>query len=128
MNQYADQTFYTGTYLQGRTPIITAAYDYYFREASRRIDGVIINGDPESYEEVKCCCCEIGELLYSYEADTSAIKASGGSGKTSESVQGWSVSYQSKQERTAQLNTDITAAIAKWLTGTGLLYQGVGSC
>ena len=37
---YADETYYKGDYLAGKKAVITAAYTYYFREASRILDAV----------------------------------------------------------------------------------------
>lgn len=122
MTIYADETYYTSTYLAGRAAILTAAYVYYFREASKIIDVYTFgNIDPGSYpDEVKMCCCELAETLYA--ADKEAAKSIG---KTSESVQGWSVSYQSGTERKQEQDTKQHDIIFKWLSGSGLLFSGV---
>lgn len=119
---YADETFYNETYLAGKAAVITTAYTYYFREASRIIDVYTYNNiDPDSVpEEVKMCCCELAEQACKY--DTAQSQSFG---KNSESVQGWSVSYDSAAaQNEAQTNAQ-KDIIYKWLSGSGLLFSGV---
>lgn len=122
MVTYADEAFYNETYLAGKAAVITTAHTYYFREASRIIDVYTFgNIDPDNIpEEVKMCCCELAEQAFKY--DTAQAQSFG---KNSESVQGWSVSYDSAAaQNDAQKNAQ-TDIIIKWLSGSGLLFSGV---
>ncbi|MBP3272606.1 MAG: hypothetical protein J6M17_10345 [Ruminococcus sp.] len=122
MTIYADENFYASEYLAGKKAVITAAYTYYFREASRIID-VYTFGNVSAEDvpdEVRMCCCELAEQICAYDAEQEDSN-----GKSAESVQGWSVTYASAAEKKAQLDSRQRDIICKWLSGTGLLYSGV---
>lgn len=124
MTVYADHEFYTNEYLAGKSAAVTAAdFAYYARQASAVIDrythGNINNEDIP--EQVKYCCCELAELMHSAETSKAAQKA----GISSESVQGWSQSYESSESRRNALRSSQRECIYKWLSNTGLLYSGV---
>ncbi len=119
---YADENYYKDSYLCGRAAVITSAFEYYVRSASQLIrqhtySNINENSVPDS---VKLCCCELAELLYKSE---DFEKKHGET--SSESVQGWSKSFESKQERQKALNVAARNCIYKWLGGTGLLFAGV---
>lgn len=119
---YADETYYKGEYLAGKQAVITAAYTYYFREASRVLDTLTFGNIKEDNitDNVRMCCCEIAESLYTSEKEQAKSV-----GKTAENVQGWSVSYASGTDQKAQLNAAVGDIATKWLSGSGLLYSGV---
>ena len=124
MTVYADYTYYTTEYLAGKSAAVTAAdFPYYAKQASAVIDQYTYgNVNAESIpEEVKNCCCELVEQ--SYKADTS--ESAGKAGISSESVQGWSVSYESSEARKTATQNAQKDVIRKWLYNTGLLYSGV---
>ena len=121
MVSYANESFYLGDYLCGKGAAITAAFDFYARAATQKIklythDNV---DDTDIPEAVKMCCCEVAELLYRNDNDGTQ------SGVSSESVGGWSKSYESAEARERMLNVKVKEIVCKWLTGTGLLYCGV---
>ena len=119
---YADESFYNDEYLCGKEAVITAAFDYYARSATveiKRFTGR--NVDEGNIPEcVKNCCCELAELI----CEHTAVKARS-DGKTSESVAGWSVSYESSQQAKETFTNAVCDIIYKWLSGTGLLFTGV---
>lgn len=119
---YADEIYYKNTYLAGKQAVITAAYTYYFREASRVLDTLTFGNIKEDNvtDNVRMCCCEIAESLYTSEKEQSKS-----AGKTSESVQGWSASYASGAEQQTALNGKVGDIVTKWLSGSGLLFSGV---
>ena len=124
MTVYADYTYYTTEYLAGKSAAVAAAdFPYYAKQASAVIDQYTYgNVNAESVpEEVKNCCCELVEQ--SYKADTS--ESAGKAGISSESVQGWSVSYESSEARKTATQNAQKDVIRKWLYNTGLLYSGV---
>lgn len=124
MTVYADYEFYTNEYLAGKSAAVTAAdFTFYARQASAEIARYTHgNIDSENIiEEVKLCCCELAEDMY--RADNS--KAAEKQGISSESVQGWSQSYESAGERSTALKGTVRDVIRKWLSSTGLLYSGV---
>ena len=124
MTVYAEYNFYTSEYLAGKSAAVTAAdFPYYARQASTLIDQYTHgNIDAENVpEQVQYCCCELAEQMYA--ADTS--EASQKDGISSESVQGWSQSYESSETRKTALRSSQRECIYKWLSNTGLLYSGV---
>lgn len=124
MTVYADYNYYTTEYLAGKSAAVTAAdFPYYARQASTLIDQYTHgNIDAENVpEQVQYCCCELAEQMYA--ADTS--EASQKEGISSESVQGWSQSYESSETRKTALRSSQRECIYKWLSNTGLLYSGI---
>lgn len=118
---YADEDYYKKEYLQGKVAVITAAFPYYSREASQVIKKYVFDNidDENPPEEVRMCCCEIAELAY--KRDQSAQS----DGVSSESVQGWSKSYESTESRRNAFDKAIRECIYNWLSSTGLLYRGI---
>jgi len=124
MTAYADYNYYTTTYLAGKSAAVTAAdFPYYAKQASAVIDrythGNIDSADvPDAVRE---CCCELAEII----SKSDSSKASKKDGISSESVQGWSQSYESSESRKNALRSSQKECIYKWLSNTGLLYSGV---
>lgn len=119
---YADEEYYKIEYLCGKKAVIDTAFDFYARSATgeiKRFTGRNIEDDKVP-DCVKNCCCELAELIYTHEKATA-----GTSGKTSESVGGWSVNYESREQAEAVYNSTVVDCIYKWLSGTGLLFVGV---
>lgn len=124
MTVYADYEFYTSEYLAGKSAAVTAAdFTYYARQASALIAQYTFgNIKADSVpEEVKNCCCELVEQIHTADTSQAAQKA----GISSESVQGWSQSYESSEARKTALRSSQRECIYKWLSNTGLLYSGV---
>ena len=124
MTVYADHIFYTSEYLSGKAEAVTAAdFPYYARQASAVID-MYTHGNIDKTDipdEVRFCCCELAEQICN--ADNS--KANEKDGIASESVQGWSQSYESSESRRAAGKSAQRECIYKWLGSLGLLYSGV---
>ena len=122
MTRYADSGFYLNSY-RPPCPMSSASFDFWANQASAIIKSRTFGNIDESRgipEEVKMCCCEIAELLFH---DDKRKQESGG--LSSESVGGWSKSYESSESAEKTLNSSVSKAIQKWLSGTGLLYSGV---
>lgn len=121
MNNYADSDFYNNSYLCGRAAVIKTAANFYFRESTQKIQLYTgLNVDETNIPEcVKMCCCEVAEKLYSAEQTDITVGS-----VSSESVGGWSKSYENSGVRKQRLEKEIRRTIYKWLTGTGLLYRG----
>lgn len=124
MTAYADYNYYTVTYLAGKTAAVTAAeFPYYANQATALINQYTfgnINAD-DVPDEVKMCCCNLVDELHSMATSETAGKA----GISSESVQGWSQSYESTEARKTAIKSAQKECIRKWLSNTGLLYSGV---
>ncbi len=118
---YADENFYKKEYLQGKAAVITAAFPYYFRKASQIVKKYVLDNidDENPPEEVRMCCCEIAELAYKQDQTAQS------DGVSSESVQGWSKSYESTESRRNAFDKAVKECVYKWLGGTGLLYRGI---
>ena len=123
MVNYADEMFYVNKYtVEGREAVITTAFPYFARLATqeiKRYTGDNVN-EYDIPEEVAMCCCEIAELEYKHEQIGSQTD-----GVSSESVQGWSKSYESTESRKQAFDSAVKECIYKWLSGTGLLYRGL---
>lgn len=123
MNIYADFSFYIDMYKPKKDMAISAAdFSFYARKATQIIKqytgrNINENNIPEC---VKFCCCEIAEIL----AESDKLSQNQG-GKSSESVQGWSISYESKEQTLQAMQTKIKSSVYSWLSGTGLLYRGI---
>lgn len=113
MTVYADETFYMGTYLQSREAVITVAFGYYAQLASAEITAFAGGEFPADAvpEAVRMCCCEIAELLWREETSEASKK----SGIASESVQGWSQSYESSESRRLSQRRAASDVLHKWL-------------
>lgn len=117
MINYADSTYYTGTYKGG--VIDTASFDLYARKATLEIKKNTFGriDDTDIPDEVKMCCCELAEAIY--KADKSRH-----SGKTAEKTGEASVSYESDTNIDIKLEKDTVKTVYNWLADTGLLYRG----
>jgi hypothetical protein len=123
MINYADETFYTGSYLSGREAVIdTASFDYYVRKATLEIKQYTFFNISDSSipDEVKMCCCEVAEAFYKNE------QQSNNSNITSEKVGSYSVTYADKEKTKELFKNECYEIISRWLLLTGFMYQGGG--
>ena len=123
MGMYADNDFYTGEYLQGRNPTISAGFNYYARGASKIIDLYTFGrledvGDIS--KDVKFCCCELAELIFENE-----IQSKDTGNKTSERIGSYSVGFSSKADSEEAFKSKQYDIVIKWLGNTGLCYRGM---
>ena len=122
MTAYADYAFYSGEYL-GRVITSEKDFAYYALRASEIIDSKTFGRISEITPAIKKACCAAADELYS---DASA-KAKAAGGISSESVDGYSVSYRAyntEVEKAAEKR--VNAAIKRYLGGTGLMFRGCG--
>lgn len=123
MTVFADYNFYANKYLMGRKAAVSAAdFSTFARKATQKIklytgNNVDENNIPEC---VQMCCCEIAELFCKEVKFTENNQ-----GVASESVQGWSKSYESTESRNQATDKAIKNIVYEWLSGTGLLYRGI---
>ena len=113
MKAYASESYYIGVYLCGKEPDISAAFDFYAMQATSlmkqyTLDNVDENDIPE-----------LAENIFKAEQE------GGTQGVSSESVGGWSKSYESSDIRRQNADRAVHDIVYKWLSGTGLLYRGV---
>lgn len=125
MTIYADETYYTDSYLLGKAAVIdTAAFSYYARKASLIMDRYtyerLENSVYADTETVKTCCCELAENIYQYETEAEENK-----NVASEKTGDYSVTYADKTSNKATHNTEIRQILTLYLAQTGLLYSGV---
>lgn len=122
MTAYADYAFYTDKYL-GRIIPNENDFAYYALRASEIIDNKTFGRINEITPAVQLACCAAADELYS---DASA-RAKAASGVSSESVDGYSVSYRAydtEAEKAAEKK--VNAAIKLYLGSTGLMFRGCG--
>lgn len=119
---YTNLDFYKNEYLCDKAVVIdSTAFSFYAREASAIIRKHTFDRVTEPVpDEVQLCCCELAEKIYLREKQ----KNSNG-GVSSESVGGWSKSYESSEAQEKQFQTEIKSILSKWLSDTGLLYRGI---
>lgn len=125
MTSFATEDYYKNEYLCGKKAVIDTAFSFYARSATAEIKRYTGQNIDESNvpDCVKNCCCELAELIYEHE------KTAAESGrKSSESVGGWSVSYESREQSEQSFYSSVENCIYKWLSATGLLFTGVKRC
>ncbi len=93
-------------------------YEYKARLELDRFTFGRLKGLQEIPTEAKQCVCEIAEYLYSEAQKTH-------SGISSESTDGYSVTYQ-KEKSSSAINRELYQIAVKHLATTGLLYRGIG--
>ena len=114
-----EYSFYTDTY--GGDEISEDDWQRIAQKAEQRLDSYTFgrcSGDwkGESWcNRAKCAVCEMSEILYADEKRN---------GKTSESTDGYSVSYDTEKS----LSDTLYDVARVYLGDTGLLYAGVDSC
>lgn len=117
--QYAEYGFYLNDYLKGREAALNKSdFDFYAVKATKVIEQYTFGRVETVTDDVKNCCCELAECLQSeHSADNQ-------SGKTSESVGSYSVSYASATDRHRESQQEYSRILHLWLGDTGLLYRG----
>lgn len=122
MVDYAGINFYMNNF--GGGTVEAAAFHRLVKKATLIIKNYAGTNVDESNipDEVQYCCCDIIQILLDAE---SKDKEHGG--VKSESVGGWSKTYEDSSTADAQLNAKIEKSVLLWLSGTGLLYRGVRS-
>ena len=134
---YADFAYYSEVYSGSLIP--QEKFQSLAEKASDRIDaatfGRLENGVPEEYEKnIKRCCCELAESIYSYSAlsDGSAIAGT----IASENIGKYSVTYRSGTEQISAISAQLHGGsagiediykdiIMRHLGRTGLLFRGI---
>lgn len=116
-----DYDFYKENYLAGREAVFDAAsFPFWERKASQTVRnhtfGNIDENKPVS-EEVQMCICEVAECLYRQNTEESNGNVA------SETVGKLSVTYKTKSSE--EKKNEVYDIICSWLSGTGLMYQGV---
>ena len=132
---YADHTYYTQPY-RGQRIKEAAMFLMYAERASEYIDMVTFDrlsgGVPEEFaEKVQKCCCAIAEAFADY-ADYGGISTPNGSGKASETIGKYSVSYTTAAQTisgllygtSAGLQDYLRSICIRYLGSTGLMYRG----
>ena len=122
MTAYADYDFYTDKYL-GRIIPNENDFAYYALRASEIIDNKTFGRINEITPAVKMACCAAADELYS---DASA-RAKAAGGISSESVDGYSVSYRAYDAKSgAESKKRVYDAVKRYLANTGLMFRGCG--
>ena len=122
MTAYADYDFYTDKYL-GRIIPNENDFAYYALRASEIIDSKTFGRINEITPAVQLACCAAADELYS---DASA-RAKAAGGISSESVDGYSVSYREYDAKSgAESKKRVDDAVKRYLANTGLMFRGCG--
>lgn len=108
---YADETFYNNNYLDDRPAVITVGLSFYLQKATNIINKYIGTNITDITDDVKMCCCEVADLLY-----TESTRGN----KTSENNDGYSITWDLSKTAEKQ----IVNIISTWLDNE-YLYAGV---
>lgn len=107
--------FYFNVFCGGNSGVIPAEQFPRVALLARREVDILLCQDclyAENEECINLCICEVAEALF---------KAEKADGIKSESVDGYSVTF----EDVADVRTDINRIVRRWLSNSGLLYAGV---
>ena len=127
---YAEFEYYKNVYLCGLYALIgVEAFDFYAKEASRKIDAATDDRLSEADtipDAVKDCVCAVAEYLYKADQAEKQATESGGSGLLTEySNDGQSARFAADPAYlSANREARIMAIIEEYLGNTGLLYTG----
>ena len=125
MKSYANNEFYKESYLLGRdSKIPDAEFLHWAMLASGEIRQRTfdrIDALEEIPEEVRMCCCELAEKLYSLES----ARDENGMFLQSFSNVGESGPYKEDDMSEAGIRHSISEIVKRWLLHTGLMYCGV---
>lgn len=122
---YADYEYYKTKYYGSLIP--EEEFDRYAAQASRQID-LITAGRASAYKDtanmVKNAACNGAEILYRFDQEQKI--ANKNAGKSSETVQNYSVSYRDMSESLSyeSVQKSVNQALYSDLSVTGLLYRG----
>lgn len=125
MKMYADYMFYAESYLLGRAPKIPdAEFPYWAMQASGEIRNRTfgrVDILEETPEEVRMCCCEVAEKLYTADSarenNGMILQSYGNDGETG--------TYKADELSESSVRKSVSRIVRKWLFGTGFLYSGV---
>lgn len=121
---YADYTFYTDKYLQGKEAVInTADFPFFALKATKAIKQYTFDNIDENepiIEEVQMCCCELAEYFFDFEHQSKNQT----NGILSEKVGELSITYESGKSKEEYRQNITKGIIYTWLSSTGLLYRG----
>ena len=126
MTAFADYSYYTVEFCRGAQPKMELpTFDLYARKAPAEINRLTFGNitEPPADERVKLCCCELAELLCAFDG-----RSAESGGVASESVGGWSKSYEDGESQRQLLSQKTNACVRSGLAGTGLLFSGVKKC
>ena len=122
---YVDLEFYKNQYLLGRAPKIPDVdFPYWAMLASGEIRQLTFNRVEDLGEipdEVRMCCCELAEKLYSVES----VKDENGMVLQSYGNDGETGTYKTDDLSESGVQRSIVKIIRKWLVNTDLMYCGV---
>lgn len=125
MKSYANNECYKESYLLGRdSKIPDAEFRYWAMLASGEIRQRTfdrIDALEEIPEEVRMCCCELAEKLYSLES----ARDENGMFLQSFNNDGESGAYKADDMSEAGIRHSISEIVKRWLLHTGLMYCGV---
>ena len=124
MKIYTDTEFYKNQYLLGAQKIQDADFPYWVMLASGEIRQLTFNRVEDLGEipdEVRMCCCELAEKLYSVES----VKDENGMVLQSYGNDGETGTYKTDDLSESGVQRSIVKIIRKWLVNTDLMYCGV---
>ncbi len=114
---YADYDYYLNTY--GGTKIDDEDMFRRIADIASSEMALYAPGITEATDAVKKCCCEIADVICSYEASMGSARIQ------SEKVGNYSVTYASSSSMNVQRNEDIQSIIIRRLMNTGMMYRGI---
>lgn len=125
MTAWVDYTFYTESYLAGRSPTMSVDdFPHYAVRATATVRRYTLDNisDDDVPDAAKYAVCAVSDALYSYDKNSSGI------GVTSEKTGDLSVTYASGAERKKALDVQIRDVVYTYLVSGGYLFCGVAPC
>lgn len=122
---YVDYEYYKTQYCGSLIP--EEAFNRYAAQASRQIDQITA-GRASAYNDtadlLKNAACEGAEIFYRFDQEREI--AAKNAGKSSETVQSYSVSYRDMSQSLSyeSIQKTVNQALYASLAATGLLYRG----
>lgn len=120
---YTSYDYYSNTYCGGKPVVVAADFpklliraqsiiDLYTFKRIRKLDTLS--------EDIQNCCCELVEVIHSYETK----QKENPNGISSEKNKNYSVIYESSESMKRKFECETNEIVFRWLESTGLLYRG----
>lgn len=120
---YTSYDYYANEYCGGKPVVIAADFHKLLMKAQSIIDLYTFKRIKELgtfSEEIQNCCCELVEVIHSYETKQKGNP----NGVSSEKNKNYSITYESSESIKQKFEIEANEVAFRWLEGTGLLYRG----
>ena len=120
---YTSFDYYANEYCGGEPVVVAADFPKLLIKAQSIIDLYTFKRirKLDTYsEDIQRCCCELVEVIYSYETK----QKENPNGISSEKNKNYSITYESSESLKKKFEIEANEVVFRWLEATGLLYRG----